>query len=96
MHVRNPLELGLVLRNRRRQLRLTQADLADKIGVGRQWLVAVEKGKHGAELGLVLRAMAELGLSVSIEADVHVTPTAEQSNPSEIDAVLAAAHSARP
>jgi DNA-binding XRE family transcriptional regulator len=37
------------------------------IGVSRQWIVAMEKGKPPAEIGLVLRALTALG--VNLDAD---------------------------
>jgi HTH-type transcriptional regulator / antitoxin HipB len=60
-------DLGLVLRERRRQLGLTQQALADRVGVSRPWIVQVEGGKPGAELGLVLRTARELGLHLRLE-----------------------------
>ena len=65
MQVRTPLDLGLIIRERRRRLGLSQSALAEKAGVGRQWLVAVEHGKARAEIGLVLRTLAALDLTLS-------------------------------
>ena len=45
MQVRTPLDLGLAIRDRRRRLKLSQAELARNVGVGRQWVVAIEHGK---------------------------------------------------
>ncbi len=39
------------------QLGLDQASLATRVGVSRQWIVAVEAGKARAEVGLVLRTL---------------------------------------
>ncbi|MCB9626849.1 MAG: helix-turn-helix transcriptional regulator [Sandaracinaceae bacterium] len=64
MRARTPLDIGLTVRERRRELGLNQAELAAKVGVSRQWLVAVENGKPGAELGLVLRLLNVLGVDV--------------------------------
>ena len=41
--IHTPLEVGLVIRGRRRELNLTQGELAYKIGIGRQWISAVER-----------------------------------------------------
>lgn len=67
MHVRTPMEIGLLIRDRRRQLRLSQTELAERVGVGRQWIIAIEQGKARAELGLVLRTLAGLELRLSID-----------------------------
>ena len=65
MRVRTPLDLGLIIRNRRRKLGLSQSALARRTGVGRQWLVEVERGKARAEIGLVLRTLAALDIELS-------------------------------
>lgn len=59
--------LGLAIRERRRELGLSQQALAERIGVSRQWIVELEAGKERAEIGLVLRAMRGLDLRVLIE-----------------------------
>ena len=69
MRIRTPLDLGLLIRDRRRKLGLSQSALAERAGVGRQWLVAVEHGKARAEIGLLLRALAELDLTLSTDGD---------------------------
>jgi len=65
MHIRTPLDLGLIIRQQRRRLGLNQTDLASRVGVGRQWIVAIEHGKARAELGLVLRTLAALDLTLA-------------------------------
>lgn len=64
MRVRTPQDIGLTIRDRRLELGLDQAELAERIGVSRQWLVEIEKGKPRAEIGLVLRTLRELELDV--------------------------------
>jgi HTH-type transcriptional regulator/antitoxin HipB len=68
MRVSTPQELGLLVRERRHELRLSQAELARRAGVGRPWLVAVERGHVRAELGKLLSLLAELGLSLDATA----------------------------
>ena len=60
-------DIGLVIRERRRELHLDQRGLAERIGVSRQWVVAVEKGKPRAEIGLILRTLRALDLHVVID-----------------------------
>jgi HTH-type transcriptional regulator/antitoxin HipB len=90
MRIRTPLELGLIIRDRRRKLGLSQSELAEKAGVGRQWLVAVEHGKARAEIGLVLRTLAALGLTLSVDGgDCNRTArTHDDITPVDIDAVV--------
>ena len=66
MRVKNPDEFGLTIRDRRRALKLSQAELAEKIGVTRQWVIAVERGKGSTELELALKAATALGLKIDL------------------------------
>ncbi len=59
-------DFGLVALARRRQLKLKQADVAQKVGVGRQWIGALEARKPGLELSLVLRTLDALGVDIMI------------------------------
>ena len=75
MLIRNPTDLGLMLRQARRDARMTQAELAAKAGVSTRWLIGIEKGKGSAELQLVFRLLAALGLVLSVTAGQR--PSAE-------------------
>jgi HTH-type transcriptional regulator/antitoxin HipB len=65
MFLRTPSDIGAFIRERRKKLGLNQDELARKAGTSRQWLVAVERGKSGAEIGLVLRTLKALGISLT-------------------------------
>ena len=91
MLIRTPLDLGLVIRDKRRKLRLSQTELARQVGVGRQWIVAIEHGKSRAELGLVLRTLSALGLSLSIDGGDNITRSDDVVAPVDIDAIVNAA-----
>ena len=45
-NVYNRLRLGLNIRMRRHILRLTQVQLAEKVGCGRQYISTLERGKR--------------------------------------------------
>ncbi len=93
MHVRTPAELGAVIRDRRKQLKLDQATFAKKIGVSRQWVIEIERGHARAELGLVLRALdvLDITLDASTEhAKVSTSPTID------IDAIVSRAKKRAP
>jgi HTH-type transcriptional regulator/antitoxin HipB len=83
MLIRTPRDLGAAMRDYRRRRGLDQAALAAQIGVSRQWVVAVEKGKTRAQLGLVLRAFNALGATLSLDEDVSPHDTAD--DPGEVD-----------
>ena len=91
MRIRTPLDIGLVIRDRRRKLGLSQAELARKVGAGRQWVVAIERGRPRAELGLVLRTLSALGISFAVDAGDRRSPSPDGIPPADIDAVVRAA-----
>jgi len=57
-------DFGALIRGRRTRLQFSQAQLARKVGVGRQWVVELEKGKPRAPLALVLRTLNALGVAL--------------------------------
>jgi len=65
--LRTSRDLGLVIRQRRKSLRWDQAQLAERVGVSRQWVIEMEKGKPRAELQLVLRTLNVLGLVLTVD-----------------------------
>lgn len=90
MNVRTPQDLGLLIRGRRRESGLSQQELARRLGVSRQWVVAVEKGRRGAEIGLVLGALNLLGVPLRAESEPTSKPRRGMASfPSvDIDAVI--------
>ena len=67
MHIRTPLELGAFMRDLRTKRGIDQGTLARQVGVSRQWIVAIEKGRPRAPIGLVLRTLNTLGVSLNVE-----------------------------
>ena len=43
---------------------MTQQDLADRVGVTRQTILSIEKGKYSPTIGLALRLAREFGVTV--------------------------------
>ena len=66
MQIRNAKEIGALVREHRSKLKLSQADLAVRVGVSRLWIVLLEKGKSTAQLGLVLRTLDILGITLEV------------------------------
>jgi len=91
MKIRTVADVGLVLRERRRELRLTQAELAERIGASRQWVIRVEQGNQRSDVGLVLKAIAALRLALDVRGDSDITPSDEKTGRIDIDAVVRAA-----
>ena len=76
MHISEAAELGDRMRDQRTALGMSQQALADAIGASRHWVIKIEQGNAGAEVGLVLKALNTLGLVI----DVRSTATLPDSN----------------
>jgi HTH-type transcriptional regulator/antitoxin HipB len=95
MIIRTPAELGTLIRNTRQKLKLDQASLSKKIGVSRLWLIEIEHGKPRAEIGLVLRTLAALGITLTASTpDKKTTPNAD-ADTIDIDKIIARARAPR-
>jgi y4mF family transcriptional regulator len=95
MFIRTPAELGAVIRDRRKQLGLDQSTLAKRIGVSRQWVIGVERGHARAAMGLVLRAIDDLG----IRLDAGTEPVSRRGSTAstiDINAIVAKAKKRKP
>lgn len=57
---------GELLRERRRDLGLSQAEAAAQVGASRQWVIDIEKGKERAELGMALKLAEVLGIQFKV------------------------------
>jgi y4mF family transcriptional regulator len=89
MLVRTSADLGAVIRDRRKQLKLDQATFAKRIGVSRQWVIEIERGHSRAELGLVLRAVD--ALNIRLDANTNQPRQHARSHTVDIDAIVAKA-----
>jgi HTH-type transcriptional regulator/antitoxin HipB len=89
MRIRTAADLGAFIRERRAKLGMDQIALAKKAGTSRKWLVEVEQGKPGAEIGLILRTLKSLEVSIDLEADASVeTRSQGNANAPDINSVL--------
>lgn len=80
MRIRTPRDVGLIIREARERLGMSQAALAKKINVSQPWISQVERGKATAEIGIVLLALGALG----VEMDFKI-PSASGNNDSPTD-----------
>jgi len=60
--------VGFILGVERARARLSQARLAERLGVSQQWLSRVERGEANASFATVQRIFAELGKQLRVEA----------------------------
>jgi len=94
MRIRTPTDLGGLIRDHRTKLGLDQKSLAAKVGVSRQWIVEVEKGKPRAEIGLVLRTIDALGIQLAADSSGK-TKERQGPPPVDIDSIIASAREKR-
>ncbi len=64
--ISDTIELGKALRRARKQLRLTQPQLALATGVGVRFIVDLEAGKPTIQLALALRVIDALGGEIQL------------------------------
>ena len=89
MRIRTATDLGAFIRERRTALGMDQVSLAKKSGTSRKWLVEVEQGKPGAEIGLILRTLKSLEISIDVEADSQAeTPSQGKEKAPDINSIL--------
>ena len=86
MIVRSSKDLGAAVKARRNALALDQGSLAAKVGVSRQWIGALEQGKPGAEIALVLRTLRALELPLTIGEPLQTRPSEREAV--DIDAIV--------
>jgi HTH-type transcriptional regulator/antitoxin HipB len=90
MRLHTPADFGAIIRDRRLRARLTQAALARKVGVGRQWIVEVEKGKPGAPLALLLRTLDALNIALQTgEGPPNAKRVSHKNKTVNLDSLLA-------
>jgi y4mF family transcriptional regulator len=82
--VRSTRDIAAAVRGRRHDLGLSQAALADRAGVSRRWISQFEAGKSTAELGLVLRILDALALTLELR-DASVPAEASSDKRSAVD-----------
>jgi HTH-type transcriptional regulator / antitoxin HipB len=70
MQLVNARDLALYVRARRRELGMTQSQLAESARVSRRWLSGLEAGKPTAEFGLILKVLHALGLVLDARPEV--------------------------
>lgn len=62
-------KLGTAVRALRRRRGLTQAELARRAGVSREWVIAVEAGStYGIEVGRLMQLLDALDANLTVEA----------------------------
>jgi HTH-type transcriptional regulator/antitoxin HipB len=61
-----PEQIGTAVKVARKQLRVTQKDLALTSGTGLRFIIELEKGKPTCQIGKVLTVLQTLGIKLAI------------------------------
>ena len=62
----NQKEIGNIIKERRKYLKVTQQTLADLAGVGINTLVAIERGEGNPQLSTLITILDTFGLEINI------------------------------
>lgn len=68
MLLRRPHDLAALFRDGRARAGWSQSELAQRVGVSRQWISLVETGKTSVEFDLVVGVLHVLGYRVRVES----------------------------
>jgi HTH-type transcriptional regulator/antitoxin HipB len=90
MQIRTPKEIGLLVRDQRKRLGLTQDGLARRLGTSRLWVVQLEQGKPTLQLGLVLAALNDLAIPLHVRvAETSPRPGGRRRAAIDLDRIIA-------
>lgn len=67
MKISNASDFGIAIRNRRKELKYTQAYLAEYTGFSVSFISDLERGKATAELGKAIYLMNLLGMDLTVK-----------------------------
>jgi HTH-type transcriptional regulator/antitoxin HipB len=90
MIINRPEDIGALVRDRRKTLSLSQAELAKRLQVSQRYISHLEGGKPTLQLGLVLRVLRELGIDLSVGFPAKTTQPRKRSKikPIDIDSLV--------
>lgn len=81
MEARTVSDLGALVRSARTAQGMTQADLAERLHVSRDWVIRLEKGHPRLEAQRVLDAVRVVGLGIDIREEAAELPTVPPTDP---------------
>lgn len=68
----NTIDLGKIIKSRRKEKKMTQKDLSLHCNVGERFLSELERGKPTVELGKVLKVMSRLNIELVVQSTSEV------------------------
>ncbi len=88
MNIVSVKDLTRVIRQERKSRGWTQAELAERSGVSRDWIIELEKAKPNVSLMLVLRTLKALQLPITIGESPANSPSQTSSSAINLDDIL--------
>lgn len=67
MKIKTTEQLGAAIRARRRQLKVSQKDLAMASGTGLRFIIELERGKPTCQSGKILDVLQALGIGLYVD-----------------------------
>jgi len=95
MKVRTARDVGAAIRDARKRRGWDQQKLAQEVGVSRQWIIDVEKGKPRAGLELVLRTLHAVGAPLDIKFSSRPSDVTSSHSDLNINNIITNARRAR-
>lgn len=99
MQIKTAADIGRMVREARLQVGLSQKALAAQAATTQPWISEMENGKETAEIGMVLRILSHLGLTLDLSGGTSQPQDATWSNPDpafpNIDAIVDAPPASR-
>ncbi|HNZ03691.1 MAG TPA: helix-turn-helix domain-containing protein [Myxococcota bacterium] len=68
MKIKTTEELGAAIRSRRKELKVSQKDLAFASGTGLRFIIELEKGKATCQSGKILDVLQALGIGLHVDS----------------------------
>ncbi|MGE0880139.1 MAG: helix-turn-helix domain-containing protein [Acidimicrobiia bacterium] len=87
--VRTVHDLSAALRGRRKDLGLSQVEVANRVGASRKWVSDFETGRAVADTSMLLRLVDVLGFSLRLRSEPPDRDHATPADLTDLDALLA-------
>ncbi len=73
-------QIGLMIRDTRKKLGVTQKDLALTSGTGLRFVIDLERGKETCEIGKALRVLQTLGIKLTLTPPATATTATKKED----------------
>ncbi|WP_062203850.1 helix-turn-helix domain-containing protein [Demequina salsinemoris] len=71
LSARKPQDLAAVIRAAREESGLSQAELADRLGFSRDYMIGLESGQPNTYATRLFRVLHELGITIDVDYPDH-------------------------